>query len=163
MINSRENKDLPQVQYLSKDVRDQICDLLLKVWNEYYTNRFGQMLGNECFDRLFNLNKKRYWLLFDIPDEKLLEILNAYVTSGFKFSKKVNKIKFEMYSELIKDKVWLEKYNNIINKLDGSLVEIKDINVGDLILSFNKEYKLESVVVVAKKYSGKKIVIDIYL
>lgn len=97
------------------DIKDQICDLLLKIWNETYTDwRFGQMLGNTCFDRFFNYEKRIYWLLFGIPDDKLLEILHIYVNSGFRFTKKINKLKLEMYSELIKDKEWTEKYNIII-------------------------------------------------
>ena len=105
------------------DVKDQICDLLLKIWNETYTDwRFGQMLGNICFDQLFSPikymvspnNKPIFWLLFDIPDDKVLEILQIYVISGFKFSEKLRRLKLEMYSELIKDKEWTTKYNKII-------------------------------------------------
>lgn len=131
MINSPNNKVLDKNNpelimrhgYLTNDVKDQICDLLLNIWNETYTDwRYGQMLGNTCFDRLFSpiedlvsSNKKNiFWLLFDIPDNKVLEILQIYVSSGYKFTKKISKLKLEMYSELIKDKEWTAKYNKII-------------------------------------------------
>jgi len=131
MVNSPHNKDLDRnnpefilsCEYLMNDVKDKICDLLLKIWKDTFTDwRFGQMLGNTCFDRFFSPikdidslnNKPIYWLLFDIPDDKVLEILQIYVSSGFKFSKKLSKLKLEMYCELIKDKEWTEKYNKII-------------------------------------------------
>ncbi|MHA1985983.1 MAG: hypothetical protein ACW98D_05020 [Promethearchaeota archaeon] len=125
MVDSPNNKELNK-----NNVKDQICDSLLKIWKETYTDwRFGQMLGNTCFDRLFNLEKRIYWLLFGIPDDKVLEILRNYISSGFKYSKKLNNLKLEMYSELIKDKEWTDKYNYII--------EI-DNYVQDMV----KEYKL---------------------
>ncbi|GAH16232.1 unnamed protein product, partial [marine sediment metagenome] len=69
MVDSFNN-----VEVNNGDVKDQICDLLLKIWNETYTDwRFGHMLGNTCFDRFFNYEKRIYWLLFGIPDDKLLE------------------------------------------------------------------------------------------
>ncbi len=110
MVDSPNNKELNK-----NNVKDQICDLLLKIWKETYTDwRFGQMLGNTCFDRFFNFDKKIYWLLFGIPDDKVLEILQIYISSGFKFTKKISKLKAEMYSELVNDKEWTDKYNNII-------------------------------------------------
>jgi hypothetical protein len=114
-VNRNNTEFILGSEYLMNDVKDQICDLLLKIWKETYTDwRFGQMLGNTCFDRFFNLNKKIYWLLFGILDDKVLEILQIYVNSGFKFSKKLSKLKLDMYSELIKDKEWTDKYNKII-------------------------------------------------
>jgi len=115
MIDIPDEKKLPIHE--SPYVKDQICDLLLKIWKETYTDwRFGQMLGNTCFDRFFSPNFKKhiYWLLFDIPDNKVLEILIMYVNSGFQFNNETGKLKFEMYSELIKDKVWTNKHNTII-------------------------------------------------
>jgi len=131
MTNSPNNKVIDKINpefilrrdYLMGDVKDQICDLLLKIWNETFTDwRFGQMLGNTCFDQLFSPiedifspnNKPIFWLIFDIPDDKVLEILQIYVSSGFKFSKKISKLRLDMYSELIKDKEWTAKYNKII-------------------------------------------------
>lgn len=123
MVDSPNNKEFNRnttefilgSEYLMNDIKDQICDLLMKIWKETYTDwRFGQMLGNTCFDKFFNLNKKIYWLLFGIPDDKVLEILQIYVNSGFKFSKKLSKLKLDMYFELIKDKEWAGKYNKII-------------------------------------------------
>jgi hypothetical protein len=131
MVNSPNSKDFDKnnsefsVRHgsLMTNVKDQICDLLLKIWKDVEPDwRFGQMLGNTCFDRLFSPIKEIdfpninpiYWLLFDIPDDKVLEILQIYVSSGFKYSKKLSKLKLDMYLELIKNKEWTEKYNKII-------------------------------------------------
>ena len=59
--NKNNTKFILGCKNLMNDVKDQICDLLLKIWKETYTDwRFGQMLGNTCFDKFFNLfNKKK--------------------------------------------------------------------------------------------------------
>ena len=110
MVDTPTNTELHK-----SNIKTQICNLLLKIWKETYTDwRFGQMLGNTCFDRFFNMEKKIFWLLFDIPDDKVLEILQIYVNSDFKNSRKINKLKLDMYTELISHKEWAEKYNMFI-------------------------------------------------
>lgn len=56
-----------------------------------------------------------------------------------------------------------EEKTNKINKLDGTIINIGDIQVGDKILSFNKNLKLEEDTVVAKWDTGTKLVRTITL
>lgn len=53
-----------------------------------------------------------------------------------------------------------EKWDSKIQKTDGSIVNIKDIKIGDSILSLDQNLEIVSDRVISKIYSGKKLVRD---